>query len=58
VVEDRAFSSWSMGFRVMTARELASEDFATFARQSVGHDLAPHVLAAFGLLESFRLHAV
>ncbi|SEC04462.1 Sensors of blue-light using FAD [Nocardioides exalbidus] len=58
-VDERAFSTWSMGFRNITAREVADlQDFVSFARESVGDDLGPHAVAAFGLLETFRLNAV
>jgi hypothetical protein len=58
-VDDRAFSTWSMGFRNVTAREIAElQDFGELARQSVGDDLSPHAVAAFGLLETFRVNAV
>ena len=58
-VPGRAFASWSMGFRNVTAREVADlEDFNDFARQSVGHDLGAHAGAAFDLLQAFRVNAV
>ena len=58
-VEDRAFPTWSMGFRNISAREVAElRDFAEFARQSVGHDLGAHAASAFGLLERFRVDTV
>ncbi|WP_210650954.1 BLUF domain-containing protein [Nocardioides sp. SYSU D00065] len=58
-VPGRAFASWSMGFRNVTAREVADlEDFNDFARQSVGHDLAAHAGPAFGLLRAFRVNTV
>ena len=58
-VPERAFATWSMGFRNVTAREVAElQDFAAFARESVGDDLAAHAVAAFGLLETFRVNAV
>lgn len=58
-VAERAFTTWSMGFRNITAREVAElQDFTEFARQSVGDDLAAHAVAAFGLLETFRVNAV
>ena len=57
LVADRSFSTWSMGFRNVSAREVADlQDFNEFARQSVGHDLVAHVAPAFELLESFRLN--
>jgi predicted sulfurtransferase len=58
-VDERAFASWSMAFRNITAREVDDlPDFASFARESVGDDLSAHAVAAFGLLETFRLNAV
>jgi hypothetical protein len=58
-VDERAFATWSMGFRNITTREVAElQDFASFARESVGDDLSAHAVAAFGLLETFRLNAV
>ena len=55
-VEDRAFSTWSMGFRNVSAREVAQlQDFGDFARQSVGQDLSAHATSAFELLERFRV---
>lgn len=58
-VADRAFSSWSMGFRNVSAREVAQlQDFNDFARQSVGRDLGLHASSAFGLLETFRTDVV
>ena len=57
-VDERAFSTWSMGFRNVTAREVADlQDFTEFARQSVGDDLSAHAVAAFGLLDRFRVNA-
>ena len=57
-VGDRSFGTWSMGFRNVSAREVADlEDFNEFARQSVGHDLVDHVASAFDLLKTFRLNA-
>ena len=59
LVDERAFASWSMGFRNVTAREVAGlQDFTEFARQSVGDDLSDHAVAAFGLLDTFRVNAV
>ena len=56
LVDDRSFASWSMGFRNVSAREIADlQDFNEFARQSVGHDLVTHAAPAFELLETFRL---
>ncbi|NPD04446.1 BLUF domain-containing protein [Nocardioides sp. zg-1308] len=58
-VDQRAFATWSMGFRNVTAREIADlQDFGDFARQSVGDDLSSHAVAAFGLLDTFRVNAV
>jgi hypothetical protein len=58
LVDERAFSTWSMGFRNVSAREVAElQDFTEFARQSVGEDLAAHAVAAFGLLDTFRVNA-
>ena len=58
-VDERAFSTWSMGFRNVTAREVGElVDFTDFARQSVGDDLSAHAVAAFGLLETYRVNAV
>lgn len=59
VVAERAFATWSMGFRNVSAREVAElQDFTEFARQSVGDDLSAHAVAAFGLLDTFRVNAV
>ncbi|NYE36394.1 putative sulfurtransferase [Nocardioides cavernae] len=59
LVDERAFATWSMGFRNVTAREVAQlQDFTEFARLSVGDDLAPHAVAAFDLLDTFRVNAV
>ncbi|GAB3015767.1 hypothetical protein GCM10011376_05350 [Nocardioides flavus (ex Wang et al. 2016)] len=56
-VDDRSFATWSMGFRNVTAREVADlQDFNEFARQSVGHALVDHAASAFELLETFRLN--
>ena len=58
-VGDRSFATWSMGFRNVSAREVAQlQDFGAFARESVGHDLSPHAASAFELLEKFRVNAV
>ena len=55
-VDDRSFASWSMGFRNISAREVADlQDFNEFARQSVGHDLVDHAASAFDLLKTFRV---
>ena len=59
LVEERAFTSWSMGFRNVSAREVAElQDFTAFARESVGDDLSAHAVAAFSLLDTFRVNAV
>ena len=56
-VGDRSFATWSMGFRNVSAREIADlQDFTEFARQSVGHDLVAHATPAFELLGTFRLN--
>ena len=53
----RSFGTWSMGFRNVSAREVADlQDFNEFARQSVGHDLVDHAASAFELLGTFRLN--
>ena len=58
-IEERAFASWSMGFRNVSTREAAQlQDFGDFTRQSVGSDLDAHGASAFELLERFRAHAV
>jgi len=55
-VDDRSFATWSMGFRNISAREVADlQDFNEFARQSVGHDLVDHAASAFDLLKTFRV---
>ena len=55
-IDERAFTTWSMGFRNVSAREIADlQDFNDFARQSVGHDLVVHATPAFELLETFRV---
>jgi hypothetical protein len=52
----RSFATWSMGFRNVSAREVADlQDFNEFARQSVGHDLVDHAASAFDLLKTFRV---
>lgn len=52
----RSFSQWSMGFRNVSAREVAQlHDFGAFARESWGSDLSPHAASAFELLEKFRV---
>ncbi len=59
LADERAYPTWSMGFRNVTSREVAElQDFASFARESVGDDLSAHAVAAFGLLESFRVDGV
>ena len=59
VVDERSFATWSMGFRNVSAREVAQlQDFGAFARESVGRDLTPHTASAFELLEKFRVNAV
>ena len=56
---DRAFASWSMGFRHLTAREVAdTAGYTAFVRHSVGRDLDTHPESAFELLERFRATAV
>ena len=56
-VDDRSFGTWSMGFRNVSAREIADlQDFNEFARESVGHDLVEHAASAFELLGTFRLN--
>lgn len=58
-VEGRAFGTWSMGFRNVSAREVDQlQDFGAFARESLGRDLSPHAASAFELLEKFRVNAV
>jgi hypothetical protein len=58
-VDERSFATWSMGFRNVSAREVAQlQDFGAFARESVGRDLSPHAASAFELLEKFRVNAV
>ena len=58
-VDQRAFSTWSMGFRNVSAREVDElQDFGTFARESAGRDLGAHAASAFELLERFRVNAV
>lgn len=57
--EDRAFASWSMGFRHLTAREVVdTSGYTAFVRHSVGRDLDTHPESAFELLERFRATAV
>lgn len=55
-IGERAFATWSMGFRNVSAREVDElQDFGDFARQSVGHDLGAHATSAFDLLARFRV---
>lgn len=57
--DDRAFATWSMGFRHLTAREMAdTAGYTSFVRHSVGRDLDTHPESAFELLERFRATAV
>lgn len=57
-VGGRSFATWSMGFRNVSAREVADlQDFNDFARQSVGRDLVDHAASAFELLGTFRLNS-
>jgi len=56
-VDDRSFATWSMGFRNVSAREVADlQDFNEFARESVGHDLVAHAASALDLLRTFRVN--
>ena len=56
-VDDRSFAPWSMGFRNVSAREVADlQDFNEFARESVGHDLVAHAASALDLLRTFRVN--
>ena len=56
-VDDRSFATWSMGFRNVSAREVADlQDFNEFARRSVGHDLVAHAASALDLLRTFRVN--
>ena len=56
-VDDRYFPTWSMGFRNVSAREVADlQDFNEFARRSVGHDLVAHAASALDLLRTFRVN--
>ena len=58
-VAERAFSTWSMGFRNVSDREIADrETFAEFVRRSSGQDLGAHATSAYDLLERFRVNAV
>lgn len=55
-IDERAFATWSMGFRNVSAREVDQmQDFGDFARQSVGHDMDAHAASAFDLLAKFRV---
>jgi len=55
-IDERAFASWSMGFRNVSTREVDELlDFDDFARQSVGYDLGAHGASAFDLLARFRV---
>ena len=57
--DDRAFATWSMGFRHLSAREIAdTSGYTAFVRHSVGRDLDTHPESAFELLERFRATAV
>ena len=57
--DDRAFATWSMGFRHLSAREVAdTSGYTAFVRHSVGRDLDTHPESAFELLERFRATAV
>lgn len=59
LVHERAFSTWSMGFRNVGGRDAADpSSFGEFVRRSAGHDLGPHAVSAFELLERFRVNAV
>ena len=54
-VAARAFPSWSMGFRNVTAREVTDTlGYAAFVKHSLGRDLDAHPEPAFELLERFR----
>lgn len=58
-VAARAFPSWSMGFRNVTAREVSDTlGYAAFVKHSLGRDLDEHPEPAFELLERFRRTAV
>ncbi|WP_210439304.1 BLUF domain-containing protein [Nocardioides xinjiangensis] len=58
IVDDRAFATWSMGFRNVTAREVDElRDVTEFARRSVAEDLSAHAVAALRLLDTFRAEA-
>ena len=55
----RAFPTWSMGFRNVTAREaIDTLGYAAFVKHSLGRDLDAHPEPAFELLERFRRTAV
>lgn len=58
-VAARAFATWSMGFRNVSAREVADTvGYTAFVRHSLGRDLNTHAESAFELLERFRRTAV
>lgn len=58
-VAARAFATWSMGFRNVTAREVADTlGYTAFVKHSLGRDLSTHAESAFELLERFRRTAV
>lgn len=58
-VAARAFATWSMGFRNVSAREVADiVGYTAFVKHSVGRDLDTHAESAFELLERFRRTAV
>ena len=55
-IVERAFATWSMGFRNVSARDVDDlQDFGDFVRESVGHDLRAHAASAFDLLAKFRV---
>jgi hypothetical protein len=52
---ERAFPNWSMGFRNVSAREVADIDgYADFVRRPVGRELGDNAGSAYELLERFR----
>jgi hypothetical protein len=56
-IDERAFATWSMGFRNVSTREVDElQDFGDFVRQSVGNDLDAHAASAFDLLARFRVN--
>lgn len=58
-VAARAFATWSMGFRNVSAREVADTvGYTAFVKHSLGRDLSTHAESAFELLERFRRTAV